>query len=228
MEDFLLASSALWLGMLTSVSPCPLATNIAAVSFISHRLTQRKVVFLSGILYTFGRSLTYIVIGVLIVKTLVDVPILSDFLQRYVNKILGIVLILVGMVLLDLLRIPLSLPSVSENVAKKLIEKGVFGSLLLGILFALAFCPVSAALFFGGLIPIAVTAKSGIWFPLIYGIGTGLPVLLFAILVSTGTELVNRVYHGIARLEVYSKIVTGIVFIVVGIYYVLSHILGLI
>lgn len=224
MEGFLLASSAIWLGILTSVSPCPLATNIAAVSFISYRITQRKVVFLSGILYTLGRSLTYIVIGVLIVKTLVDVPILSDFLQRYVNKILGIVLILVGMVLLDLLRIPLSLPSVSENVAKKLIERGAFGSLLLGSLFALAFCPVSAALFFGGLIPIAVKAQSGIVLPLIYGIGTGLPVLLFAILVSTGTELVNRVYHGIARLEVYSKIVTGIVFIVVGIYYVLSYI----
>ena len=123
MELFLLAS-AVWLGILTSVSPCPLATNIAAVSFISQRITQKNVVFLSGILYTIGRSLTYIVLGILIVKTLVDVPILSDFLQRYVNKILGIILILVGMVLLDLLRIPLPLPSVSENVAKKLIDKG--------------------------------------------------------------------------------------------------------
>jgi cytochrome c biogenesis protein CcdA len=227
MELFFLAS-AVWLGILTSVSPCPLATNIAAVSFISRRITQRNTVFLSGILYTLGRSLTYIVLGVLIVKTLVDVPILSDFLQRYVNKILGIVLILVGIVLLDLLRIPLPIPSVSENVAKKLAEKGTFGSLPLGILFALAFCPVSAALFFGGLIPIAVKAKSGIGLPLIYGIGTGLPVLLFAILVSTGAELVNRVYHRITRLELYTKRVTGIVFIVVGIYYVLSHIFGLI
>jgi len=228
MEGFLLASSAIWLGILTSVSPCPLATNIAAVSFISHRLTQRKVVYLSGILYTLGRSLTYIVLGVLIVKTLVDVPILSDFLQRYVNKILGIVLILVGMVLLDLLRIPFSLPAVSENAAKKLIERGAFGSLLLGILFALAFCPVSAALFFGGLIPIAVKAKSGIVLPLIYGIGTGLPVLFFAILVSTGTDLVTRVYLGITRLEFYTKRATGIVFIMVGVYYVLSYIFGLI
>ena len=157
--------TAVWLGILTSVSPCPLATNIAAVSFISRRITQRSTVFLSGILYTLGRSLTYIVLGVLIVKTLVDVPILSDFLQRYINKILGIVLILIGMVLLDLLRIPLSLPSVSENIAKKLVDKGALGSVPLGILFALAFCPVSAALFFGGLIPIAVKAQSGIGLP---------------------------------------------------------------
>jgi cytochrome c-type biogenesis protein len=228
MEGFLLVSSAIWLGILTSVSPCPLATNIAAVSFISRRLTQKKVVLLSGILYTLGRSLTYIVIGVLIVKTLVDVPILSDFLQRYVNKILGIILILVGMVLLDLLRIPLSLPSVSENVVKKLIEKGAFGSFLLGILFALAFCPVSAALFFGGLIPIAVKAKAGIGLPLIYGIGTGLPVLLFAFLTAAGAVYINNLYHRITRIEFYTKKITGIIFILVGIYYALAYIFELI
>lgn len=226
--ELLLLASAVWLGILTSVSPCPLATNIAAVSFISRRITQKNTVFLSGILYTLGRSLTYIVLGVLIVKTLVDVPILSNFLQRYVNKILGIVLILVGMVMLDLLRVPLSFPSVSENVAKKLAEKGTFGSLPLGILFALAFCPVSAALFFGGLIPIAVKAQSGIGLPLIYGIGTGLPVLLFAFLVAAGTGYINNLYYRITRIEFYTKKVTGIIFILVGIYYTLAYIFELI
>jgi len=227
MELFLLIS-AVWLGILTSVSPCPLATNIAAVSFISRRITQKNVVFLSGVLYTLGRSLTYIVLGVIIVKTLVDIPILSEFLQRYVNKILGIVLILIGMVLLDLLQVPLSLPSVSEDLSKKLIDKGAIGSLPLGVLFALAFCPVSAALFFGGLIPMAVKAQSGIGLPLIYGIGTGLPVLLFAILVSVGTGYINNLYYRITRVEFYTKKVTGIVFILVGIYYVLAYIFEII
>jgi cytochrome c-type biogenesis protein len=227
MEGVFLAT-AVWLGILTSVSPCPLATNIAAVSFISRRITQRNTVFLSGILYTLGRSLTYIVIGVLIVKALVDIPVLSDFLQRYINKILGIVLILVGMVLLDLLRLPLSLPSVSENAAKKLIEKGAFGSLFLGMLFALAFCPVSAALFFGGLIPIAVKAQSGIGLPMIYGIGTALPVLLFAFLVAAGTAYINNLYYRVTRVEFYTKKVTGIIFILVGIYYALAYIFELI
>ncbi|MEM4721070.1 MAG: aromatic aminobenezylarsenical efflux permease ArsG family transporter [Candidatus Methanomethylicaceae archaeon] len=226
--ELLLLASAIWLGILTSVSPCPLASNIAAVSFISRKVPQRNTVFLSGILYTLGRSLTYIILGVLIVKTLVDVPILSDFLQRYVNKILGIVLILVGMVLLDLLRIPVSLPSVSENVANKLVDKGALGSLPLGILFALAFCPVSAALFFGGLIPIAVKAQSGIGLPLIYGIGTALPVLLFAFLVAVGTGYINNLYYRIARVEFYTKKVTGIIFILVGIYYALAYIFEII
>jgi len=220
--------TAIWLGILTSVSPCPLATNIAAVSFISRRITQRNTVFLSGVLYTLGRSLTYVVLGVLIVKTLVDVPILSDLLQRYINKILGIVLILIGMVLLDLLRIPLSLPSVSENIAKKLVDNGALGSLPLGILFALAFCPVSAALFFGGLIPIAVKAQSGFGLPLIYGIGTGLPVLLFAFLAAAGAGYINNLYHRITRIEFYTKKATGVIFILVGIYYVFAYIFEII
>jgi len=220
--------TALWFGILTSVSPCPLATNIAAVSFISHRITQRNTVFLCGILYTLGRSLTYIVLGVLIVKALVDIPVLSDFLQRYINKILGIALILIGMILLDLLRISLPVPSVSENIAKKLIEKGAFGSLLLGIVFALAFCPVSAALFFGGLIPIAVKAQSGIGLPLIYGVGTGLPVLLFAFLVAAGTGYIGNLYRRITKVEFYTKKATGIIFILVGIYYTLAYIFEII
>jgi cytochrome c biogenesis protein CcdA len=183
-----------------------------------------NIVFFSGILYTLGRSFTYIILGVLIVKTLVDVPILSDFLQRYANKALGIILILVGMVMLDLLKIPLSLPSISEDTAKKLIEKGQVGSLLLGVLFALAFCPVSVALFFGGLIPIAIKAHSGVCLPLIYGIGTGLPVLLFAFLIAVGTGYINNLYYRITRIEFYTKKLTGIIFILVGIYYVLAYI----
>lgn len=227
MEGVLLLS-ALWLGILTSISPCPLASNIAAISFISRRITRKNIVFLSGTLYTVGRSITYIVIGFLVVKAFVDIPVLSNFLQIYINKILGIILILVGMALLELLKLNMPSFSLSEKTTKNLLEGGMTGSLFLGILFALAFCPVSAALFFGGLIPLAIKNKSSFTLPMIYGIGTGLPVLLFAILVSTGAELVNRVYHGIIRLEFYTKRVTGIVFIVVGIYYVLSHIFGLI
>ena len=223
MEVFLIFT-AMWLGILTSISPCPLATNIAAISFIAQRITHKKIVILSGTLYTIGRSITYIVIGFLIVKAVVDIPMLSDFLQRYINKILGIVLIIVGMILLELLPINLPAISVSEKTAKKLVERGFLGSLFLGVLFALAFCPVSAALFFGGLIPTAIKAKSSIALPLIYGIGTGLPVLIFAVLVSAGAEHINRVYRRVTHLEIYTKRVTGIIFISVGIYYILSYI----
>lgn len=216
--------TAIWLGILTSVSPCPLATNIAAISFISQRITQKNFVFLSGFIYTIGRSVTYIIIGILIVNAMVNIPLLSDFLQRYINKTLGIVLILVGMVLLNLLPFHFHGISVSEKTTKKLVGWGSSGSLLLGIVFALAFCPVSAALFFGGLIPIAVKTKSSISLPLIYGIGTGLPVLFFAVLVSLGAEYINKVFHRVTQMEIYTKRATGIIFIFVGIYYVLSYI----
>ena len=223
MEVFL-PLSAIWLGILTSISPCPLASNIAAVSYISHRIAHKKFVFFSGILYSIGRSFTYITLGFLIVKAMVDIPLLSDFLQRYMNKILGVVLILVGMVLLDLLRINLPSLPFSENFTKKITKRGIFGAMLLGILFALAFCPVSAALFFGGLIPLSIKAESIIALPLIYGIGTGLPVLVFGTLFALGTEYINKVYSRVAKLENYTKRITGIIFILIGIYYSLTYI----
>lgn len=222
--DLFLIVSSLWLGILTSISPCPLATNIAAISFISQNITRKKIVFFSGAFYTIGRSLTYITLGVLIVKAMINIPIVSDFLQRYVNKILGIVLILVGMILLDLIRMTLSLPSVSENVTNKITQKGLIGALPLGVLFALAFCPVSAALFFGGLIPIALKTQSGIIMPMIYGIGTGLPVLIFAFLVAAGANYVNKFYNKIIKIEFYTKKITGVIFILIGIYYVIVYI----
>lgn len=223
MDAFLLFS-AVWLGVLTSISPCPLATNIAAISFISQRITHKNIVLLSGVLYTIGRSTTYIAISLLFAAALINVPVISDFLQRYINKILGIILIIGGMVLLELF--PVKLPSfhISGKTANKIIQGSYVGSLFIGMLFALAFCPVSAALFFGGLMPITVKAKSSITVPLIYGIGTALPVLFFAVLVSIGAEYLSRVYHRVNRIEFYAKRVTGTIFILVGFYYVLSYI----
>lgn len=221
---FLPIFTALWIGILTSISPCPLATNIAAISFVSYRITNKNIIFLSGIFYTIGRSITYAILGFLIVKVMINIPILSDFLQRYINKLLGIILIIVGMFLLGLLKINLPSISVSENWQKRVDKAGILGSIFLGLLFALAFCPVSAALFFGSLIPIAVKAESSVVLPLIYGIGTGLPVVGFAILIMIGAECINKIYHKVAKIEFYTKRITGVIFILVGVYYVLSYI----
>lgn len=223
MEIFL-PFSAIWLGIVTSISPCPLASNIAAVSYISHRVAHKNFVFFSGILYSLGRSFTYIVLGFLIVKSMVEIPLLSDFLQRYINKILGIVLIFVGMVLLDLLRINLPSLPLSENFMRRITGKGIFGAILLGILFALAFCPLSAALFFGGLIPLSIKAESVITLPLMYGIGTGLPVLFFGTLFVFGFEYFNKLHSKVAKLEIFTKKITGIIFILIGIYYSLAYV----
>jgi len=225
MSELLVATAtALWLGILTSISPCPLATNVAAISFIGRKIDNPRHVLLSGVLYTLGRSLTYLLLGILLVTALLSAPYLSHWLQKYMNKILGPVLILVGMFLLDLLRFNLSLPGISDSMRGRIEQMGIGGAGLLGILFALSFCPVSAALFFGSLIPIAVKTGSGIFLPVLYGIGTGLPVVLFAVVIALGIGSVARIFNRITQIEKIARGITGVVFIGVGIYFSLAYI----
>jgi cytochrome c-type biogenesis protein len=225
MSGFLVGTAtALWLGILTSISPCPLATNIAAISFIGRKVDDPRHVLLSGILYTLGRSLTYLLLGTLLVTALISTPYLSHWLQKYMNKILGPVLILAGMFLLDLLRLNLAGLGISDRMRGRVENMGLGGAGLLGILFALSFCPVSAALFFGSLIPIAVKSDSGIVLPALYGIGTGLPVVLFAVVIAFGIGSIGKLFDRIKEIGHYAGRVTGVVFVGVGIYFSLTFI----
>ena len=163
--------SALWLGILTSISPCPLATNIAAVSFLSKRISHPKKVFAFGMAYTFGRMMTYAVLGVIIILSLVSIPSIANFFQEYMNKILGLLLIIVGLFLLDVFKIKMSGLAISQEKQQSLAASGIGGSFALGVIFALSFCPISASLFFGSLIPLALSSKVGIALPFLYGLG---------------------------------------------------------
>lgn len=219
-------ASAFWLGILTSISPCPLATNIAAISFVGRRVGSPFKVFLTGLLYTAGRTLTYVVLGVLLVSSLLSAPYLSHALQKYMNKALGPLLILIGMVLLELISVSFSGSGVSEKMQKRVNAMGMSGAMLLGLVFALSFCPVSAALFFGSLIPLALRCESGVILPSAYGIATGLPVLVFAVLIALGARRVGQTYNKLVVFEKWARRVTGAIFVVVGIYYCLLHIFG--
>lgn len=213
--------SALWLGILTSVSPCPLASNIAAVSFISREITGTGRILKSGMLYVAGRVMCYVVIAFAISASLLNVPKFSHMLQLYMPKLLGPVLLLTGIILMEW--IPLgSSPSLTLNqsTAIRLKNKGTIGALLLGFIFALTFCPVSAALFFGSLIPLALTEKSSLLLPGLYGIGTGLPVLLFAFVVCFSVRSIGSLFHAISKTEFWVRRATAIVFMGIGLYYV--------
>ena len=214
-------ASALWLGILTSISPCPLASNVAAISFLSKKITHPGLVLISGLAYTLGRMVSYAILGWIIISSLLSVPQVAQFLQKYMGKALGPLLILTGAVLLEI--IPLRLPglSLSQKHHNKLAQSGAPGAFLLGFIFALAFCPISAALFFGSLIPLAVNSKSGIVLPFIYGIGTGLPVLVLAIAVALGVTSLSHWFNKVTRLEYYARKITGAIFILVGLYYML-------
>ncbi len=217
--------SALWLGILTSISPCPLVANIAAISFLSKKAVHPKIVLLSGFLYTLGRMTAYTILGFIIINSMLSVPVLANFLQKYMNKILGPILLITGLFLTDLLKLKLPSISFSEKHHNRLANSGLTGNFLLGILFALAFCPVSAALFFGSLIPLALNNKLGISMPLIYGIGTGLPVLLFALAITLGMVSLSHLFHRITKIEYYTRKITGIIFVLVGLYYTGIYIL---
>lgn len=221
---FLGAASALWLGILTSISPCPLATNIAAVSFIGKQFTSAPRVALSGLFYVVGRMLAYLGLGAALVAGLLSAPHLSEFLQKSMNRILGPVLILVGMVLLELIRFGLSGGGIGEKMQERAGRGGIWGAGLLGIVFALSFCPVSAALFFGSLIPLSVKHGSGVVFPLVFGVGTGLPVIVFAMMIALGARSMGALFRKLTRAELWARRITGAIFVAVGIYYSLVYI----
>lgn len=219
--------SALWLGILNSISPCPLATNIAAVSFIARRCEKARDSLLSGGLYALGRMVVYTAIGMFAVWGALNIPIASQYLQEYSGKILGPMLILVGMVLVELITLRIPGGSRLSKLEARAAKWGHPGVFVLGIIFGLAFCPVSAALFFGALIPAAIAHNSPMMMPAVYGLGTGLPVVIFAILFSMGLRKVGLIVHHIAAVEIWARRATGVVFIAIGIYYTLTHIFNM-
>ena len=218
--------TALWLGILTSISPCPLATNIAAISYIGKKVGNTRHILLSGLLYTFGRMFAYLVVGIIVVAGILSIPGVSNFLQDYMNRVLGPLLIVVGIILLEWIGMTgISLPGSGklQNMAGK---GGIWGAGLLGVIFALSFCPVSAALFFGSLIPLAVSVGSALVYPSVYGIGTGLPVMVFAVMLAFSTQVVGKAYDKLRQIEWWARRITGAIFILVGVYYTVTCTLG--
>lgn len=217
--------SALLLGIITSISPCPLATNITAIAFISKDIENKKRVFLSGLIYTIGRAVTYTTIGVIFFFGANQFKV-AGFLQKYGERILGPILILIGLFMLDLIKIKLPFSSkLSEKLEKKAERGGFWGVLLMGIAFALAFCPYSGVLYFGMLIPMTISSASGLYLPLIFAIGTGLPVIIIAYLIAYTVSGVGSFYNKIKVFELWFRRVVAVVFIGAGIYYLAQFIL---
>jgi cytochrome c biogenesis protein CcdA len=222
------AGTAVWLGMLTSISPCPLSTNIAAVSYVGRRVDSRRLVLLSGVLYAAGRSFVYAVLGAASVWSLMSMVSVSSFLQGVFPRLLGPILIVLGLLLLGVFELTLPSLGVNERLQERVDRAGVWGAGVLGLVFALAFCPVSAGLFFGGLVPLAVEHNSALLLPLAYGLGTALPVAVFAVLLATGAGWLGRTLNRVQAFEIWARRGTAMVFIGVGVYETLRSTLYLI
>ena len=224
MTEFTVAAfSALWLGVLTSISPCPLATNIAAISYIGGRVEDTRRVLLAGMLYTLGRMVAYLGLAFVLVNTMLSVPQVSMFLQKYMHMLLGPLLIVVAMFLLGFIQINLGGGGVSDRLKKRVDSLGIWGSLLLGIVFALAFCPTSAALFFGNVMA-SLGAGSTFAMPLLYGVGTALPVIAFALLIAVGSKKLGSAFNAVGKIEWWARNATGIVMLLTGVYMTVRYV----
>lgn len=216
-EAPLLAAFAL--GLLTAIAPCPLATNITATAYIAKTITDRKKVLLSGLLYTLGRVISYTLIGAIIYLGASKFRVAQLF-QSNGERYIGFVLIVIGLIMLDVIRLNFFKGgNFTDKFSDEFKNKGLLGSFLLGALFALAFCPYSGALFFAMLIPMTLSTSGGLALPVLYSIGTGLPVILFAFVIAYSLERLGTYFRALTKVEKVIRVLTGFVFIFTGLYY---------
>ena len=226
-EYFITAGFVFWLGILTSISPCPLASNITALSFLSKRIEKTSYAFIDGLFYLLGRIILYTALGFIVLKLSFSAGSISFFLQNYINKILGPVLILTGFFMLGFFKLDfLSFMPIlkTETLSGK---KGSWGAFLMGIVFALAFCPISAALYFGSMMPLAFKNNSPLLYPFLYGLGSGLPVVIAGVFLAFSLKKISSVMGSISVFEKKVKFITALIFILVGVYLSLKYIIGI-
>ena len=212
--------SAFILGLMTAISPCPLATNITAIAFISKDIEVKKRVFFNGLIYTLGRAISYTVLGVILFYSTSQFHI-SNLFQGYGEKLLGPLLVIIGIFMLGIIKIKFpGFSKLSEKMEQKSQTGGFFGILLLGIVFALAFCPYSGVLYFGMLIPMTITSVKGLYLPLIFSIGTGLPVIILAWIIAFTVSGVANFYNKLKTFEIWFRRIVSAIFIIIGLYYI--------
>lgn len=213
--------TAFLLGLLTALSPCPLATHIAAIGFIGKDIEDRKRIFLNGLLYTLGRVLSYTLLGVILIVVLKGGASMFGIQQTvgvWGEFVLGPLLVAIGLFMLFADR--LNLPKFGFNGnAEGLLKKGGWGALLIGILFALAFCPTSGVFYFGMLIPLSATVPAGYLLPVVFAVATSLPVLVVAWVLAFSVQQIGRLYGRMQVLQRWMNLLVGGVFILTGIYY---------
>jgi len=215
--------SAFILGIMTAISPCPLATNITATAYISKEIENRRLVFFSGLIYTVGRAFSYTLLGAILLFGASKFHI-ARFLQSNGEKYIGVLLLVIGILMLDFINLGrFSFNNLTDSLTRKLKLNSLWGSFFLGCLFALAFCPYSGVLYFGMLIPMTLTSKLGILIPLVFAIATGLPVMIIAYIIAFSISSVGNFYNRIKVFELWFRRIAAVVFILGGLYFILIY-----
>lgn len=214
--------TAFLLGILTAISPCPLATNITAIGYISKDIESKHRIFWNGILYTVGRIITYTALGFILIPILregASMFAIQKVICKYGEMVMAPILILIGLFML--LGNKLNLPKFGfgGDRGEKLKSKGAWGALLLGVLFSLAFCPTSGVFYFGMLIPMSAAESGGYVLPVVFAIATGLPVIIVAWILAYSVAGLGKFYNRMQVLQKWMNKIIALLFIAVGIYY---------
>jgi len=213
--------TAFILGLMTAISPCPLATNITAIGFISKDIKNQRRVFINGIIYTLGRAISYTAIGLLFFFGASQFE-FAGFFQEWGEKLLGPLLIIIGLFMLGVIKLKIpGIGSLTEKMENKS-NSNFWGVLVLGIVFALAFCPYSGVLYFGMLMPMTVSSASGLYLPLFFAIATGIPVIIFAWIIAFSIGSIGNVYNKLKNFELWFRRIVAFLFIAVGLYYIIT------
>ena len=218
--------AAFFIGLMTAISPCPLSTNITAIAFISKKIENSRHTLLAGSVYTLGRMIAYIAVASVIVFFGMNIQFIALGLQHYGELLLGPFLVLCGIYLLDIFhfdRLPVGnwFSGFTSGISVRLAEKGYLGAFLLGVIFALSFCPFSAVLFFAMLIPLALAAGDPVIIPAVFALATGLPVIVISYLLARGIGKCNGIIQKIGAAEIWIRRAVAAVFLIVGVYYII-------
>lgn len=212
--------AAFALGLLTAIAPCPLATNITATAYIAKTLKSRGMVLISGLLYTLGRMVSYTALAAIIFFGASKFQVAKIF-QGNGEKFIGPLMIIIGLIMLNVIKINfLAKGDLTGRLSEKFKDRGPLGAFLLGVIFALAFCPYSGALFFVMLIPMVLSAGEGLLLPVVFSIGTGLPVIFFAFIIAFSMQKLGVYFNAISKFEKVMRIIAGATFILTGLYYI--------
>jgi cytochrome c-type biogenesis protein len=213
--------SAFILGIMTAISPCPLATNITAIAFIGKDIENKRRVFINGLIYTLGRAVSYTALGIVLFFGASKFHVAS-FFQANGEKFLGPLLLIIGIFMLDFIKIRFPGTGKLTDRFQKSSKKGNgISAFLMGVLFALAFCPYSGVLYFGMLIPLSISSTGGLFLPIVFAVATGLPVIIFAYLIAFTLSNVGKFYDGLKKFEFWFRRIVAAIFIIVGIYYII-------
>lgn len=226
-ETLVATGAAFWLGILTSISPCLLATNITAVSFLARRVNSPRFVLVSCLCYIAGQAVAFVLLAACLVSSLLSIPFVAHLLQKYMFRLLGPILILCALFLLELVSFQFGSGKTKAWVQARANTGGFWAAALLGIVFAMSFCPTTAALFFGSLIPLSIARQSSFYLPMVYAIGVALPVMAFSLVIALSANRLAVLFARVGHAERWARYGTGGIFLAVGLYFTIVYTLEL-